>query len=104
MWGLIPESGRAPGGGHGNPLKYSCLENPTDRGAWWAIVHKRVGHDRSDLAQPSHSTYNKYQSRQPCEVELELIANFISLQGTLMKNLLCTKNNARHQDEGRPWS
>ena len=32
--GLIPESGRSPGGGHGNPLLYSCLEHPTDRGAW----------------------------------------------------------------------
>ena len=31
--GLIPESGRSPGGGHGNPLHYSCLENPMDRGA-----------------------------------------------------------------------
>ena len=34
--GLIPESGRSPGGGHGNPLQYSCLENPMDRGAWQA--------------------------------------------------------------------
>ena len=33
--GLIPGSGRSPGGGHGNPLQYSCLENPMDRGAWW---------------------------------------------------------------------
>jgi len=33
-------SGRSPGGGHGNPLQYSCLENPTDRGAWWATVHR----------------------------------------------------------------
>ena len=32
--GLIPGSGRFPGGGHGNPLQYSCLENPTDKGAW----------------------------------------------------------------------
>ena len=37
--GSIPGSGRPPGGGHGNPLQYSCLENPTDRGAWWATVH-----------------------------------------------------------------
>ena len=36
--GLIPGSGRYPGGGHGNPLQYSCLENPMDRGAWWATV------------------------------------------------------------------
>ena len=37
--GLIPGLGRSPEGGHGNPLQYSCLENPMDRGAWWAIVH-----------------------------------------------------------------
>ena len=36
--GLSPGSGRPPGGGNGNPLQYSCLENPTDRGAWWATV------------------------------------------------------------------
>ena len=38
--GLIPEWERSPGGGHGNPLQYSCLENPMDRGAWRAIVHR----------------------------------------------------------------
>ena len=37
--GLIPGSGRSPGGGNGNPLRYSCLGNPTARGAWWATVH-----------------------------------------------------------------
>ena len=37
--GSIPGSGRSPGGGRGNPLQYSCLENPMDRGAWWATVH-----------------------------------------------------------------
>ena len=36
---LIPGSGRSPGKGHGNPLQYSCLENPMDRGAWWVTVH-----------------------------------------------------------------
>ena len=36
---LIPGSGRSPGGGHGNPLQYSCLENSIDRGAWWATLH-----------------------------------------------------------------
>ena len=36
---LIPELGRSPGGGHGNPLQHSCLENPMDRGAWRATVH-----------------------------------------------------------------
>ena len=37
--GSIPRSGRSPGEGNGNPLQYSCLENPTDRGAWQATVH-----------------------------------------------------------------
>ena len=37
--GSIPGLGRSPEGGHGNPLQYSCLENPMDRGAWWATVH-----------------------------------------------------------------
>ena len=38
--GWIPGLGRSPGGGNGNPLQYFCLENPMDRGAWWAIVHE----------------------------------------------------------------
>ena len=37
--GSIPGLGRSPGEGNGNPLQYSCLENPMDGGAWWAIVH-----------------------------------------------------------------
>ena len=37
--GSIPGLGRSPGGGNGNPLQYSCLENPLDRGAWRAAVH-----------------------------------------------------------------
>ena len=44
---MIPRSGRSRGEGNGNPLQYSCLENPVDRGAWWATAHgvTRVGHD-----------------------------------------------------------
>ena len=38
--GSIPGSGRSPGGEHGNPLQYSCLENPMDSGAWRDIVHR----------------------------------------------------------------
>jgi len=38
-WGLIPGSGRSPGRGNVNPLQYSCLGNPMNRGAWWAAVH-----------------------------------------------------------------
>ena len=52
--GSIPGLGRSPGGGHGNPLQYSCLENPMDRGAWWAIGqggHKEL--DMTEAAEPS---------------------------------------------------
>ena len=42
--GLIPGWKRSPGGGNGNPFQYSCLENPTDKGAWWATVWG-IGHD-----------------------------------------------------------
>ena len=48
--GSIPGSGRFPGGGHGNPLQYSCLETPRDRGAWWATVHG-VAQSRTRLSE-----------------------------------------------------
>ena len=43
--GLIPGSERSPGEGSGNPLQYSCLENPMDRGVWWATVHRLTEFD-----------------------------------------------------------
>ena len=52
--GLIPGSGRSPGEGNGNPLQYSCLENPIDRGAWQATVRgfARVGHSLATKPPP----------------------------------------------------
>ena len=47
--GLIPESGRSPGGGHGKPLQYSCLENPMDRGARSGLHPK--GHKELDMRE-----------------------------------------------------
>ena len=60
--GSIPGSGKSPRGGHGNPLQYSCLENPMDKGAWWAIgsLHigsQRIRHDWSDLTH-THPWYD----------------------------------------------
>ena len=46
--GSVPGLGRSPVGGHGNPLQYFCLENPMDRGAWWATVH---GLTESDMTE-----------------------------------------------------
>ena len=48
--GLIPGLGRSVGGGHGNPLQYSCLKNPKDRGVWQAMVHK-VAKSQTQLKQ-----------------------------------------------------
>ena len=56
----IPGSGRAPGEGNGNPRQYSCLGNPTDRGAWWAMV-KRLGHDLMNK-QEQYTDKNGYIS------------------------------------------
>ena len=47
--GLVPESGRSSGGRNGNPLQYPCLENPMDRGAWWATVRGVV--KESDMTE-----------------------------------------------------
>ena len=46
--GSIPGWGRSPGGGHSSPLQYSCLENPVDRGAWWATVHRVAESDMTE--------------------------------------------------------
>ena len=54
----IPGSGRSPGGGHGNPLQYSCQENPTDRRAWRATVHE-VAKSRTRLKRLSMHAHNK---------------------------------------------
>ena len=65
--GSIPGSGRYPGGGHGNLLQCSCLENPMDRGAWWATIH-RVAKGQTRLKQLStHRTCHLFLCQ--CEVK-----------------------------------
>ena len=59
---LIPVLGRSPGGGNGNPLQYSCLENSMDRRAWWAIVH-RVSKSRTWLSDWAHTHKYSYCRR-----------------------------------------
>ena len=63
----IPGSGRSPGGGNGNPLPYSCLENPMDRGAWWAIVHvvTKSGTQLKWLSMHTSHHFLDYESMSP---------------------------------------
>ena len=53
----IPGPGRFPGEGNGNPLQYSCLDNPMDRGAWWATVHGATELDTNDHVTLTQSVY-----------------------------------------------
>ena len=57
---LIPELGRSPGEGNGNPFHYSCLENSTDRGAWWATIHGIAELDTTE--QLTLFTFRRYIS------------------------------------------
>ena len=50
----MQKSGRSPGGGHGNPLQYSCLENPIDSGPWLATVHGVAGSDKTETIEQTH--------------------------------------------------
>ena len=63
--GSIPGLGRAPGEGNENPSQYSCLENPMDRGAWWATVHgfARVGHDLATKPPPRTATKTQHSQK-----------------------------------------
>ena len=60
--GSIPRLERSPGEGNGNPLQYSCLENPMDRGAWQAIIHgvTRVRYNLVTRPPPPPYQYQKY--------------------------------------------
>ena len=57
--GLIPGSGVFPGGGNGNPLQCSCLDDPMDRGAWWTVVH-RVEKESDTTEQQNNSLSHIY--------------------------------------------
>ena len=63
--GLIPVLGRSPGEGNDNPFQYSCLGNPTDRGAWWAIVHKGCKElDKTEMIYHAHTQYWPHRMHQ----------------------------------------
>ena len=82
--GLIPESARSPGGGHGNLLHYSCLGNSMDRGAWWATVHERFGTQAySEVIEPYFFSGDfleapvSYSPRKSCSKFLRRMISFI---------------------------
>ena len=65
--GSVPGLGRSPGGGNGSPLQYSSLENPKDRGAWWAAVHRVANSqtwlsDSTVLKNPDTRSLEKHQA------------------------------------------
>ena len=60
---LIPGLGRFPGGGNGNPLQYSCLENPTDREAWWATVRSIAESYTLLKGLSTHACYVKSENK-----------------------------------------
>ena len=68
--GSVPLRGGSPGGGHGNPLQYSCLENPMDKGAWWATVHE-VAKSRTGLKRLSTHTHPSVYLLADCISSLE---------------------------------
>ena len=61
----IPGSGRYPGEGNGNPLQYSCLENPMDSGAWWATVHG-VAKSQTRLSELTFTYTTSPILKKPC--------------------------------------
>ena len=81
--GLIPGLGSSPGGGHHNPLQYSCLENPMDRGAWQAMVHKltKSWTQLSDLAcmHTAHLLFAEWMNKWMDNFLLPLLWGFFSL-------------------------
>ena len=64
--GLIPGSERSPGGGHGNPLQYSCWENPMDSGAWWATVHEVAESDMTEVTE--HACIHEILWKAKCDL------------------------------------
>ena len=81
--GSIPGLGRSLGGGNGNPLQYSCLGNPVDRGAWWATVHK-VSRE-SDMTERLNNNNTIYSIKT--RVSFELI-NYVLQVLSLVKLVL----------------
>ena len=88
MWVLIPGLGRSSGGGDGNPLQYSCLENPMDRGAWWAIQYMGLQNSRTRLSYWAHTHTTIYNEcgHPLCQEFSSLSLHSSTLEGWLKYN------------------
>ena len=92
---LIPGSGRSPGGGRGNPLQYSCLENHMDKGAWQATVH-RVAENWTQLKQLSMHTMT-FPPILQVGMSLLLYKNFCKLYPSMVQMNLFAGQEERHR-------
>ena len=82
--GSIPRLGRSPGEGNGNPLQYSCLENPMDGGAWWATVHG-VAKSRTRLSDFTFTfTMFSYSSKLSLKLKLQYFWHFFEVKSQLI--------------------
>ena len=88
--GSIPGSGRSPGEGSGNPLQYYCLENPMERGAWWATVHG-VAKSRTRLSDLTFTNFHFHNIEYYVQLKIMLIE--VLLTGKKKKHLQHIKQN-----------
>ena len=92
---LIPGLGRSSEGGHGNPLQYSCLENPMNRGAWWATVHRVAKEsDNTEVTEPAYSRFLlqgifSTQGSNPGLLHCRQILYHLSHQGSTIFHYIC---------------
>ena len=84
----FPGSGGSPGKGNGNPIRYSCLENSMDRGAWWATVHGSQSQTRQTTPTNTHSNLGKYPTTSEKDGSTHHTLHLLPL------TLLITKQNA----------
>ena len=99
---LIPGLGRSPGGRHSNPLQYSCLGNPMDRGAWQATVHS-VAKSLTQLKRLSIHAHPLRQGKRQGDLLLPLLLNTVLEVSTRMvrqKNGIKDKNDSKRRDKG----
>ena len=85
---VIPVLGRSPGEVHGNPLQYSSLENPMDRGAWWAAAHgsQRVGHNLANKQQRALGRGDRDHLCAKCSILVDLRSLSVTTFGYQVKN------------------